>query len=116
MGIRNSGDFWERVGWAIGVAIVLCVAQCHRAEAATVEFLVILQHTSDLERGCPFNCDTPEPTAEYYAIGATIHMRAFEIDLTHGTKSLNSPTFHPHFESGSQVTARWYPGRYRKQP
>lgn len=105
----------ERIWWAMVAVIVIAMCTPDRAHAATVEFLVILQHTSDLERGCPFNCDTPEPTAEYYAIGATIHMRAFEIDLTHGTKSLNSPTFRPHFESGSQVTARWYPGRYRRQ-
>lgn len=83
------------------------------ASAAEWEALVLLQHTSDLLRGRPLNT-REESQEEMIAAGATLRLglkRAFEIDLVHGVKSIDRGSW----ESGSQLTVRWYPGRHNKE-
>src|SRR5690606_4357586 len=78
--------------------------------AADVEPVVVLQHTSDLFRGRPVN-NRDESQEELIAAGVTIRVgKAFEIDLVHGAKRIDRGEW----EGGSQVTARWYPGRHRE--
>lgn len=78
--------------------------------AADVEPVVVLQHTSDLFRGRPFN-NKDESQEELIAAGVTIRVgKAFEIDLVHGIKRIDRGGW----EGGSQVTARWYPGRHKE--
>lgn len=77
--------------------------------AADVEPVVVLQHTSDLFRGRPFN-NRDESQEELIAAGVTIRVgKAFEIDLVHGAKRIDRGGW----EGGSQATARWYPGRHK---
>ena len=84
----------------------------HLSYAADVEPVVVLQHTSDLFRGRPFN-NRDESQEELIAAGVTIRVgenKAFEIDLVHGAKRIDRGGW----EGGSQVTARWYPGRHKE--
>jgi len=82
----------------------------HLSYAADVEPVVVLQHTSDLFRGRPFN-NKDESQEELIAAGVTIRVgKAFEIDLVHGIKRIDRGGW----EGGSQVTARWYPGRHKE--
>lgn len=95
--------------WALPSAIA-ALGIGTNAFAADVEPVVVLQHTSDLFRGRPFN-NRDESQEELIAAGVTIRVgKAFEIDLVHGAKRIDRGGW----EGGSQVTARWYPGRHKE--
>jgi hypothetical protein len=92
----------------------LAIGHLSSAHAADIEALLLLQHTSDLLRGPPFNNDS-ESQHDYLApIGITITAgvrKAWELDLTHGVKFINRGKR----ETGSQLAVRFYPGRLRRE-
>lgn len=105
------------VVFMLGLVIMAFLAS--RAEAVEIEPLIIYSHTSDILRGPPFT-DEAEPTTDYIGFGASIIFKKVELDLSHGRKARDcnyvrrsSPTTSRacFWESGSQVTVRWYPWR-----
>lgn len=73
----------------------------------SVEPFGMVQHTSDITRGPPFHEPEGEPTQEYVSGGVTIEAGRFELDVSHGAKKINGREW----ETGSQLTSRWYPTR-----
>lgn len=87
-------------------ALLFSSAAC----AADLEPFLLLQHTSDLLRGPPFNTKD-EGQQDFLAAGVTIiagERRAWELDLAHGVKWIDRGEA----EHGTQLAVRFYPGRF----
>ena len=122
--VRNTDPiqpvrYQRKVSWALVVSIalgVLALAFVLQARAADVEPFLMYSHDSDLFRGPPFNHET-EPTTDFIGAGVTIEWRKFELDLAQGFKSRDcnyvrrtngQGSYSCVWESGTQITARWY--------
>jgi hypothetical protein len=101
-----------KLGWVCLWLIVLALVTC--AVAAEIEPYALIDHTSDVRRGRPFN-ERRETTQDYIAGGVTIALgrrHAFEIDVSHGFKTIDCrPSAGCRWETGSQISTRFYPGR-----
>ena len=101
--------------WLILFGIFILGFAFGTANAAEVYPLVSWSHTSDIRRGPPFNT-REEPSQDYFAAGVTITMgERYALDLTHGWKRIRGTSRPDNWETGSQLTVRFYPGK-RKRP
>lgn len=102
--------------WAILAAglVAIAFALTARAGDMTVRPFMMYQHQSDIMRGPPFfKGGTYEPTNDYAALGATFAWPHWELDVSHGAKSIDCAYVVAHapckWQSGSEVSARFYP-------
>lgn len=96
---------------AAPTALIIGIGHLSMACAADIEPFLLLQHTSDLLRGPPFS-GRDDTTQDYIAGGVTISAGAWEIDISHGFKTIDCRYSRGcGYESGSQITARFYPRR-----
>jgi len=95
--------------WLAIVTLGLLIGSA--AQSMEVEALIEYSHVSDITRGKPFN-KQDEWQVDYIGFGATLRIGArkrFELDLSHGRKSLE----HGAWEPGTKLGLRFYPGRKR---
>lgn len=93
------------------------------AQAAEFYGVVVASHTSDVFSGMSdFTPTNPEPTTDFIGGGVSVVFKkaGVEIDIVQGFKSRDCGAFAGShnangckWESGTNVTLRWYPGRRR---
>jgi hypothetical protein len=112
--IEKLNSIASVLGWIAIWLFFIALGTCSAANAAEIEAFALIDHTSDVRRGRPFS-DSQETTQDYIAGGMTITLgrrRAFQIDVSHGFKTIDCrPSAGCRWETGSQISTRFYPGR-----
>lgn len=107
----------------VATPVLLLAAQVAQAQVSfgstattprvKAEMLVNYSHMSDIFRGplLPWNWSDSlgEPNNDYGALGATVSFQKWEIDATHGLKTIDcSDAGNCDWQNGTQVAARYY--------
>jgi hypothetical protein len=116
---RSFAEALRNIATWFGVMVLIaifCWLTVQDAKAADLEWFVQYQHTSDILRGCPWHCETTEPTQEFASGGLTITAGTrfrWELDIAHGYKAIDCSPRRCAWEPGTQLSARFYPLRNR---